>query len=160
MERLVLRAKSSLAKSVGTIILITGAFVMTFYKGPAIFSHESVVHNRNIGQPLLSTQSNWIIGSSLLTTASFLVSLLYIVQAWIMKDYPQELMVTVIACGFVTILSFVVALIAEKDPNAWKIRPDLKLIQIAEKDSNDYFVICGDYFVICGCFNSRFKVGQ
>ncbi|XP_070043739.1 WAT1-related protein At3g28080-like [Nicotiana tomentosiformis] len=160
MERLVLRAKSSLAKSVGTIILITGAFVMTFYKGPAIFSHESVVHNRNIGQPLLSTQSNWIIGSSLLTTASFLVSLLYIVQAWIMKDYPQELMVTVIACGFVTILSFVVALIAEKDPNAWKIRPDLKLIQIAEKDSNDYFVICGDYFVICGCFNNTFKVGQ
>ncbi|OIT20527.1 PREDICTED: WAT1-related protein At3g28050-like [Nicotiana attenuata] len=130
MEKLVLRAKSSQAKAVGTLILITGAFMMTFYKGPAIISHESVVYNRNIGQPLLSTQSNWIIGSSLLTTASFLVSLLYIVQAWIMKDYPQELMVTVIACGFVTILSSVVALIAEKDSNAWKIKPDLKLITI------------------------------
>ncbi|XP_059316559.1 WAT1-related protein At3g28050-like [Lycium ferocissimum] len=131
MEKLALKAKSSLAKSIGTMILITGAFVMTFYKGPAIFSHESVVYNRNIDQPLLTThESNWIIGSSLLTTASFLVGLLYIVQAWIMKDYPEELMVTVIACGFVTMLSAVVAFIAEKDPNAWKIRPDIKLLTI------------------------------
>lgn len=34
MEKLDWRNASSLAKSMGTIVLITGALIMTYYKGP------------------------------------------------------------------------------------------------------------------------------
>ncbi|CAK9149158.1 unnamed protein product [Ilex paraguariensis] len=45
----------------------------------------------------------------------------------IIRDYPAEHMVTLISCTFVTLQSAFVALAAERDPNAWKLRPDLEL---------------------------------
>lgn len=39
-------------------------------------------------------------------------------------------MVTLIGSIFVTAQSVLVALIAEKDPNAWRLRPDIELIAI------------------------------
>ncbi|CAK9137806.1 unnamed protein product [Ilex paraguariensis] len=39
-------------------------------------------------------------------------------------------MVTLICCAFVTLQSAIVALVAERDPNAWKLKPDLKLATI------------------------------
>lgn len=51
-------------------------------------------------------------------------------QTWILKDYPAELMVTTICCSFVVILSAIVALVAEQNPKAWILRPDMELIAI------------------------------
>ena len=45
-----------------------------------------------------------------------------------MKDYPAVLMQTLICCIIVTIQSATVSLVAEKDPNAWRLRPDIELI--------------------------------
>ncbi|XP_059658546.1 WAT1-related protein At3g28050-like [Cornus florida] len=120
MEKLNLKAQSSQAKSIGTIISITGAFIVTFYKGqPITFFHS-----------LSSPQSNWIIGGFLFAVAAFFLALLYIVQTWIIRDYPAELMVTLIACGFVTILSTIVALIAERAQSAWELSLDIELLCI------------------------------
>ncbi|XP_059656020.1 WAT1-related protein At3g28050-like [Cornus florida] len=128
MEKLNLKAQSSQAKSIGTIISITGAFIVTFYKGqPIIFfrSASDLLH-----RPVLSSQSNWIAGGFLLAVASFFLALLYVVQTWIIRDYPSELMVTLIACAFVTIQSTIVALIAEREPSAWELRLDIELLTI------------------------------
>lgn len=51
-------------------------------------------------------------------------------QTTIIRSYPAELIVTFICCGFVGIQSFVVAVIAERNPSAWRLRPDLELIAI------------------------------
>ncbi|KAH9709085.1 WAT1-related protein [Citrus sinensis] len=100
MEKLDLRVQSSLAKSIGTMVSIAGALTVTLYKGPA------------------------------LVTSSFFLSLLYIVQTSIIREYPEELMATFICCVFVTIQSTVVALIAERNPNSWRLKPDMELIAI------------------------------
>ncbi|XP_061370143.1 WAT1-related protein At5g40240-like isoform X1 [Gastrolobium bilobum] len=55
---------------------------------------------------------------------------LYIMQTWTIKDYPAELMLTTICCSFVVILSFMVAFIAEGNPKAWILKPDMELISI------------------------------
>lgn len=47
-----------------------------------------------------------------------------------MKDYPAVLMQTLICCIIVTIQIAPVSLVAEKDPNAWRLRPDIELIAI------------------------------
>ncbi|KAA8533118.1 hypothetical protein F0562_033349 [Nyssa sinensis] len=84
-----------------------------------------------IGGFLQSPGWNWVIGGFLLATASFLVAVLFIVQTWIMKDYPAEMMVALISCIFASIQAGIVALIVERDPNAWKLRPDIELLTIA-----------------------------
>uniref|UniRef100_A0A5B6ZV73 WAT1-related protein n=2 Tax=Davidia involucrata TaxID=16924 RepID=A0A5B6ZV73_DAVIN len=142
MEKINLKDKSSQAKSIGTIVSIIGAFTVTFYKGPAIFFAplhstspnmllQSSPQNLVIGGFLQSPGWNWVIGGSLLAAASFLLAVLFIVQTWIMKDYPAEMMIALISCIFVTIQAGIVALNVERDPNAWKLRPDIELLTIA-----------------------------
>jgi hypothetical protein len=51
-------------------------------------------------------------------------------KTWVIRDYPAELMFALLRCTFVTILSTIIALIAEKDPNAWKLNFNMELICI------------------------------
>ncbi|XP_059658545.1 WAT1-related protein At3g28050-like [Cornus florida] len=129
MEKLEFKLKSSLAKSIGAIISVVGAFIVTFYKGPEILlSHESPSEVLPLISPL--PQSNWIIGGFLLAIASVMVASSCIVQTWIVMDYPAGLMISLNACFFVTIQSVIVALIAERDLNVWKLGLDMQLVTI------------------------------
>ncbi|KAK4715780.1 hypothetical protein R3W88_014118 [Solanum pinnatisectum] len=130
MEKLGLKLKSSLAKFIGTTILIVGALLMTFYRGPLIFSNQSITPSNNFHQLHISTKSNWILGGFLLATANLLLAILYIVQAWTINDYPEEFVVTTVTCGLVTIISGVVGLIAEQNLSSWRLKPDLELITV------------------------------
>ena len=78
MERLEWRSTSSQAKFLGTAISITGAFVVTFYKGPIILSTQSVVVLPH--QLLFSPQLNWVLGGLLLAAEAFIISSGYIIQ--------------------------------------------------------------------------------
>ncbi|KAL7171424.1 hypothetical protein ACSBR2_036140 [Camellia fascicularis] len=127
MEKLDLKVQSSQAKSIGTILSIVGAYIVIFYQGPPIMFSQSLP---NLHSPSESPLSNWIIGGFLLAASSFVISVLYIVQTWIIKDYPAEMVVTLIACIFVAILSAIIALIVESDPKAWTLRPDVELVTI------------------------------
>ena len=67
MENLNIRSTSTKAKSLGTIVAVSGAFVVTLYKGPAILSHTSP--SNLLHQILLARHSNWILGGLLLAIA-------------------------------------------------------------------------------------------
>ncbi|KAJ8758952.1 hypothetical protein K2173_003190 [Erythroxylum novogranatense] len=131
MEKLDLSAKSSQAKSVGTVLSIAGAWILTLYKGPQII-HSSPQSQNASADVLLSLPSNWnwIVGGIFCAAGALCLSVLYIIQTWIIKDYPEELIVTLIACIFATALSAVVSLVLEKDPNTWKLKPDIELLAI------------------------------
>lgn len=84
MEKVVVRNASSQAKVLGTIVSITGAFVVTFYKGPQII----IVHTPSLSldrpiNALNSVDRSWAIGGLLLTAEYILVPLWYIVQVQI-----------------------------------------------------------------------------
>uniref|UniRef100_A0A2N9IVT9 WAT1-related protein n=1 Tax=Fagus sylvatica TaxID=28930 RepID=A0A2N9IVT9_FAGSY len=124
-EKLDLRARGSRARCIGTIVSIIGALIVTLYKGLPITIASLL--NKDL---FLLIHSNWILGGFLLATAFFLLALTYIVQTWVIRDYPAELMFALLRCTFVTILSTIIALIAEKDPNAWKLNFNMELICI------------------------------
>ncbi|KAJ0096078.1 hypothetical protein Patl1_16195 [Pistacia atlantica] len=127
MEKLNLKLQSSLAKAIGTMVSIAGALTVTLFKGPAVVITSSP---HNLRDEILFVHTNWLIGGLLLTAGSFSLSLLYIVQTSIVKDYPEELMVTFICCVFVTLQSAILALILEGDPNAWRLKPGMELMAI------------------------------
>ncbi|KAK4603766.1 hypothetical protein RGQ29_012322 [Quercus rubra] len=128
MEKVALRSTSSQAKILGTIISISGAFVVTLYKGPPIVIAQT--SSVSLNQPLNSLKSNWVIGGILLTAEYILVPLWYIVQAQIMKEYPNELTVIFFYNLTVSIIAAVVGLITEKNPNAWRLRPNIALVSV------------------------------
>ncbi|XAR71189.1 hypothetical protein NMG60_11028340 [Bertholletia excelsa] len=125
MEKLEWRSSRSQAKVVGTIVSIAGALAVTLYKGPPLlYARPSP---SSLHRPRASPYSSWAIGGLYLTTDYALVAIWYILLAFIMREYPAELTVMFFYNLCVCLLSFVVGLIAEPHPSAWKIRPDITL---------------------------------
>ncbi|KAK8625501.1 hypothetical protein V6N13_090372 [Hibiscus sabdariffa] len=122
MEKLESRSTSSRAKVLGTIISITGAFVVTFYKGPTILGLSH--------QLLSSPQIKWILGGLLLAIEAFMTSAWYIIQAMVMKKFPAVFTVMFYLCFFNAILSTTYSLVLVRDPSAWKLRPDIGLVAV------------------------------
>ncbi|KAF6159879.1 hypothetical protein GIB67_032963 [Kingdonia uniflora] len=128
MEKLYLRSWSSRAKLLGTIISISGAFIVTVYKGlPIIIFSSSPPHLFHL---LLSPQPNWILGGTLFVIFCLLDALWNILQAATVKEYTSQTTVIFFSCFFGTIQCAVFALIAERDPSAWRIKPDIALVSI------------------------------
>uniref|UniRef100_A0A2P2QRG5 WAT1-related protein n=1 Tax=Rhizophora mucronata TaxID=61149 RepID=A0A2P2QRG5_RHIMU len=129
IERLNLRTKSSQAKSIGTLALITGGLIVTLYKGWPITifpsSNESLINEQ-----LHQHQSNWVAGGLFLAAHSLILAIMYNIQTWLIRDYPSELMTTLLFSIIVTILSAIVCLVAEEDPNVWRITSGIELIAI------------------------------
>ncbi|XWS63635.1 hypothetical protein CRYUN_Cryun06bG0117900 [Craigia yunnanensis] len=79
MEKLDLGIKSSQAKSLGTLVSILGALVVTLYKGLPLTSTLS--KNRLLDEVLLIPQSTWIVGGFFLASHSVIYAIILNVQA-------------------------------------------------------------------------------
>ncbi|OVA16285.1 Drug/metabolite transporter [Macleaya cordata] len=140
MEIFDVRSTRSQIKIMGTLISISGALIVTLYKGPSIGMNLSspLVTSREMLPPTLSlpsnhnslTSNNWILGGLFLATASLSSSIWQIFQTATVKRYPAEMVIVSFNSFFATIQCLVVSLMAERDPNAWKLTPDLELISI------------------------------
>ncbi|XAR65037.1 hypothetical protein NMG60_11008988 [Bertholletia excelsa] len=125
MESLDWRSSGTLAKSAGALISIAGAFVVTFYKGPAILiPHSSSPHH------LLSPQTNWVLGGFFFAVEALMISIWYIGQASILEKCPDELTTVCCYCFFLTIQCAAVSLVLVRDPASWILRPDIGLITV------------------------------
>ncbi|KAK8522480.1 hypothetical protein V6N13_115447 [Hibiscus sabdariffa] len=122
MENLEWRRTSSQAKVFGTVVSVTGAFIITFYKGPTIL--------RLSHQLLSSPQLQWVLGGLFLATEAFMTSAWYIIQAMVLKKFPAVLTVMFYLCFSNAVLSTMYSLILVRDPSAWKLRPGIGLVAV------------------------------
>lgn len=70
MEKLDLRSSRSQIKIMGTLVSISGALVVTLYKGPPIPFSGNSHPSEPSPSTVLATANNWVIGSLFLATAS------------------------------------------------------------------------------------------
>ncbi|KAL9315626.1 hypothetical protein ACSQ67_016627 [Phaseolus vulgaris] len=83
IEKVALRSSSTLAKILGSSISILGALIVLFYKGPITFSTPSPQLSPTHPSPVVSaSQTNWVLGGSLLAIEYLLVPIWYIVQGF------------------------------------------------------------------------------
>ncbi|CAA2982084.1 WAT1-related At5g40240-like [Olea europaea subsp. europaea] len=133
MEKLSLRSLSSQAKIVGTMVSITGALVVILYSGPVLITmhatQKSPAVTISFDRSTVSSESNWIIGGVLLAASYVMVSIWYIYQAKVVKNYPAELVVVFFYNLFSCIVSIPLCLIMEP-LSAWKVKPNVELISI------------------------------
>ncbi|XP_004304598.1 PREDICTED: auxin-induced protein 5NG4-like [Fragaria vesca subsp. vesca] len=128
MEKLDLRRSSCQAKVLGTIVSVSGAFVVILYKGSVIFSPSNSPHQNLM--MILQQSNKWVIGGLMLAMASILKSSWNILQTSIVKNCPSMITVLFFYTFFVTLQSTVISLFLESNPNAWVLRPDIEMISI------------------------------
>uniref|UniRef100_A0A8I6WM02 WAT1-related protein n=1 Tax=Hordeum vulgare subsp. vulgare TaxID=112509 RepID=A0A8I6WM02_HORVV len=128
METIKLRSRSGLGKLVGIMICLAGVLVIAFYIGPSI---HPLAHHPVFAHKLQRINNGeWIRATFLLilacTTWSFWIAL----QVPILKEYPNKLMATAMQCLFGALQSFVVAAVAERDFQKWKLGLDIGLLAV------------------------------
>ncbi|XP_047155623.1 WAT1-related protein At3g28050-like [Vigna umbellata] len=132
MEKLAAKSRSSQAKVMGSIISISGAFVLTFYKGPSIVNahkHLSLSLQDQINF-LKSEDASWATGGILLIADYILTSVWYILEEDILRVFPDELTLVLLYNVTATIFTANVGLFAEPSASAWKIGLNVSLISI------------------------------
>lgn len=80
MEKLDFRSSRTIAKTVGTILSVSGALIAILYNGPVILSPSSSPSSPSLEYPLQTPQTNWALGGLLLAAFCILVSVWYILQ--------------------------------------------------------------------------------
>ncbi|KAL8097279.1 hypothetical protein AgCh_030419 [Apium graveolens] len=126
MENLDLRRLSSVSKVLGAAIAISGAFLIIFYKGQAIYTVVS--SSSSAQQLLLSKHSNWVLGGGFLTITCFSAAIWNILQAATIKVYSDVTTVNFFFCLFGSVQCTTIALYVERDRGSWVLKPGIEMI--------------------------------
>ncbi|XP_059294106.1 WAT1-related protein At5g40240-like isoform X3 [Lycium ferocissimum] len=130
MEKLDIRKASSQAKSVGTIVAIIGASIMTLYKGPRVLGSDLPSDSNSSHHSLLSQESNWVLGGLLITITCIMSSGWNILQTDTVKKYPEQMTIVFFTCFFGSIQCAILTLAIERNPEAWMVKPGIGMTAI------------------------------
>ncbi|PHT34164.1 hypothetical protein CQW23_25964 [Capsicum baccatum] len=136
MEKFENKSLSTVAKTIGTLVLIIGALVATLYKGPRIFGIGPL-------NSILTTHSDWVIGGLLTMICSLIASVFIISQAFVLKKYPTELILMLFYSCCIAILCAISSLVTERDRNSWSLSPRSRLMALI------YSGLFGNVFQLC-----------
>ncbi|KAE9595918.1 putative EamA domain-containing protein [Lupinus albus] len=126
LERVNLKKIHSLAKVIGTAVTVSGAMVMTLYKGPElqIIKGQNGSQNNNAS----TEASNWVLGTLMLIASCGGWASFFILQSFTLKLYPAELSMTSWICFLGIFEGAIASLIFERDMSVWSIGWDSRLL--------------------------------
>ncbi|XP_048433836.1 WAT1-related protein At5g40240-like [Pyrus x bretschneideri] len=131
METLDLRRASSQGKLLGTLVSVSGAFVVVLYKGSIILKLKAVSTPDFLHPHLIiSEQTMWVCGGLVLTMGCFFGALWNIALTSIVTNYPSKATFAFFYKFFMTIQCTIFSLILERNPNSWVLRPDFEMATI------------------------------
>ncbi|XP_019090943.1 PREDICTED: WAT1-related protein At1g01070-like [Camelina sativa] len=116
----VLKTKAGMLKVIGTLICISGALFLTFYKGPQIsnsHTHREAPHTNNNAQE----DNNWLLGCLYLTIGTVLLSLWMLFQGNLSIKYPCKYSSTCLMSIFAAFQCALLSLYKKRDANDWII---------------------------------------
>ncbi|OEL34535.1 WAT1-related protein [Dichanthelium oligosanthes] len=136
MDVVKLRTSSGIAKIIGVALCLGGALVIAFYTGPSLspvnhhraFVPRAAVHAASASSA--PSRGTWILGTFLMLLSNVTWSLWMVLQAALLKEYPNKLLLTTVQCVFSAVQSFAVAAVAERDFSRWKLHLDVSLIDV------------------------------
>ncbi|XP_040371459.1 WAT1-related protein At5g40230 isoform X1 [Rosa chinensis] len=114
MEKLDLRRSSGRAKVLGTIVSVSGAFIVILYKGSVIFSPSNSPHKNFT---ITSQQTKWILGGLMLAVACLLAAIWNILQKSLVENCPSMVTIVFFYTLFMTIQCTVFSLFVERNRN-------------------------------------------
>ncbi|XP_074279373.1 protein WALLS ARE THIN 1-like [Silene latifolia] len=132
IEKVRLDRKDGIAKVLGTAFCVAGATVITLYRGPAIYSPATTLHDST---PVLlalgdASPKSWALGCVYLIGHCLSWSGWLVLQAPVLKKYPARLSVTSYTCFFGLIQFLIIAAFLERDLDAWKFHSGSEVFTI------------------------------
>lgn len=129
LEKVDIRKLPSQAKIIGTIVTVSGAMVMTLYRGPIVnlFGTSGVAQHHAASASAASTQ-HWIIGTICVLGSCLGWAGFFILQSFTLDEYPSELSLTAWICFMGTLEGAVVSLVFVRDMKAWALGWDSRLL--------------------------------
>ncbi|KAI3909580.1 hypothetical protein MKW98_013997 [Papaver atlanticum] len=137
LEKVDIRSLSTLAKIVGTVICVSGAFCIAFMKGPKLLNTEFTPEQQDQNSIILyyfnslvtiGSPNNWMLGCFLLLGSCFCWSFWLILQVPMSASYPNHLCLSAWMCFFATLQSAVVTYFLEPNPNSWRLHSSFELL--------------------------------
>ncbi|CAD6215373.1 unnamed protein product [Miscanthus lutarioriparius] len=137
LEVVRLRSPSGMAKAAGVALCLAGVLTIALYTGPSM---SPVNHHRAFAahqHPHAAAsgggggKGTWIKGTFFMLLSNTTWSLWIVLQASLLKEYPNKLLSTLVQCGLSTAQSFLLAVAVERDPAAWKLQLDVGLLAVA-----------------------------
>ncbi|KAJ7513810.1 hypothetical protein O6H91_23G015800 [Diphasiastrum complanatum] len=136
LEKVRIRSIDGQAKILGTFLGVSGAVVMTVYKGPTLFHSTRLTsdHATRAFDEVFGTQSfpisTWQFGSLSLifTCLSFAVYLIF--QAPLSRVYPAPLSIAAGACLFGAIDLTILAVFLDRRPSTWILKTPSEYITV------------------------------
>lgn len=113
----------------GTLICISGALLLTFYKGPQIsnsHSHTEAHHNNNDQDKT----KNWLLGCLFLTIGTTLLSLWMLFQGTLNIKYPCKYSSTCLMSIFASFQCALLSLYKGRDVHDWVIHDRFVILVI------------------------------
>ncbi|OIT34241.1 PREDICTED: WAT1-related protein At1g68170-like [Nicotiana attenuata] len=129
LEKLGLKTPAGKAKVLGTLVCISGAMLLTLYKGPEINIGKTNInllhstHHKGESKPLA--------GALLALAGCTCYALLLIVQAKAAQRYPCPYSFTALLNVMAAVQCFVVAVVVERDWKEWKLGWNVRLLASA-----------------------------
>ncbi|WOL18054.1 WAT1-related protein [Canna indica] len=127
MEKVDLRKMIYQAKVVGTLVTVTGAMLMTLYKGPVlemVWNKHSHSHSSAVAAE--PTSKEWFLGSIFLMLATLAWA-----SAVTLKQYSAQLSLTTWIYFVGTLQTIVMTFVMEHKPSVWTIGFDMNLLAAA-----------------------------
>jgi drug/metabolite transporter (DMT)-like permease len=154
LEAIKLRASSGAAKLAGVALCIAGVLVIALYAGPPLspLNHHRAFagHAHAAGG---NKQGQWMKGTFLMLLANVTWSLWIVLQARLLKEYPNKLLVTALQCLLSTAQSLALAAAATGGKwDVWRLRLDVGLVAVAYSG----FVVTGvSFYLQAWCIEKR-----
>ncbi|KAI4342014.1 hypothetical protein MLD38_026677 [Melastoma candidum] len=132
LEKLRIRRVEGKAKVVGTLLGLGGAMMFTFYKGVEIHLYPSHVNLLNVHHQVAASSQhhNMLLGSILAFCCCLSISVWFIIQAKMSKEYPCQLSTTALMCFMGAIQGCIYGLLRENDWNQWKLHWNVGLLAV------------------------------
>ncbi|KAJ0976803.1 hypothetical protein J5N97_012277 [Dioscorea zingiberensis] len=131
LENLRIRKVPGQAKVLGTIIGLGGAMLLTFYKGPTIWSSGiNLLHNYQV-TPLHRQSGNRVMGSLYAVASCLSYSLWLIIQANLGKVYPCPYSSTALMCSMASLQCIILAFIMQRNLAQWRMELGVRLLTVS-----------------------------
>ncbi|KAJ0976550.1 hypothetical protein J5N97_012024 [Dioscorea zingiberensis] len=114
-----------------TIIGLGGAMLLTFYKGPTIWSSGiNLLHNYQV-TPLHRQSGNRVMGSLYAVASCLSYSLWLIIQANLGKVYPCPYSSTALMCSMASLQCIILAFIMQRNLAQWRMELGVRLLTVS-----------------------------
>lgn len=133
LETINIKHGSGIAKLIGTLICVGGAFILTFYKGIPLIHFSDLQYVSPSSDAAISSskiKERWILGSLALFAGTFLWSSWFLLQSFIGNRYPCKYSSTVIMTFFSAIQSAILTLSIDRRLSIWIPKEKIDMLTI------------------------------